>query len=248
MIIGSGASTGIRDLLLRPLVLSVMASVAAALSGCRSGPPGDVAASEANERIVQAVSQSLKSVYENERIEAAWRIAAECMGKDLFGPGVYLALGTAGGARKWGEQNRSRFTALMPLLLVASQDESRDVRETVAVVLMYVGGLGLADGLGEPRDEALRVLWRLAADDDPQVSLWSARALYQMCVKGTAVVAVSVRLLEHPTSEVRLMAVYNLGVMGIDAAEAVPEIAKRVFDSDERVRAHATHALNRVNP
>jgi hypothetical protein len=243
-----GALTIWSDLVSRRLALSVLGLGAAALGCCRSAQPDEVAASQADERIVQAVSISLKSVHEIERIEAVRRIAAECMGEDLFGPGVFHALGITGGARRWGEHSRSRFTALMPMLKAASQDKSRDVREQVAVVLMYVGEMGLADGLEEPRGDAVEVLWKLAGDDDPRVSLWSARALYCMGVKGPAVVFVSVRLLEHPSSEVRAMAVYNLNIMGRDAAEAVPEIAKRVFDSDERVRIQARQALRQVKP
>lgn len=189
----------------------------------------------------------MKSVYESERIDAVRRIAAECMGEDLFGPGVYLA-GVWGGARSWDEQNRSKFAALMPLLKAASQDESSDVRCQVAVVLMYVGDMGLANGLQGPRDDALRVLWKLAGDIDPFVSLWSARALYCMGGKGSVVVVVNVCLLEHPNARVRAMAVCNLALMGRDAAEATPELAKRFFDSDEGVRAQAAQALERVKP
>jgi hypothetical protein len=128
---------------------------------------------------------------------------------------------------------RARY--LVPVLMKALDDPSRDVREAIAYAFVHIGPVAAE---AAPR---LRVA---LSDPDVTVRLWSARALHAITLEIAPPLDTSLAALDSDDPRVRSMAVYNLEIMGRDARSALARL-RLLADSDpaEEVRSQARQAV-----
>lgn len=132
----------------------------------------------------------------------------------------------------------TKARVLVPVLMKALDDPSRDVREAVAASFVYIGPVGA---------EAAPRLRAALGDEDAVVRLWAARALHGITLEVDAPLNATLAALDDPRSKVREMAVYNLDLMGSDARSALgrlQQVAKS--DPSEDVRVQARQAIDGI--
>lgn len=153
---------------------------------------------------------------------------------------------------KLGDQNRHhRLTALqslkhqgsqaVPLLIEALQDSDASVRKGAAFAL---GAMG-ADAI-----EAVPYLLSALKDIDETVRMDVAVALRQIGPSDPSVLTAAINdLITALTDEeiaTRKGAAFGLGIIGPEAAPAIPHLIARLKDSDEEVQLSAAIALRRM--
>lgn len=133
----------------------------------------------------------------------------------------------------------TKAQVLIPALIKALDDPSRDVREALVYSFVHIGPIAAA---AAPR---LRVA---LSDPDVTVRLWAARALHGITLEPAPPLDASVAALDNPDPKVRSMAVYNLELMGRDARVAIARLRLLAdSDPDEGVRGQAHQALSSLS-
>lgn len=116
----------------------------------------------------------------------------------------------------------ARAKVLVPVLMKALGDSSRDVRTAVACSFVHIGPVAA---------QAAPSLRAALADDDAFVRLWVARALHGITLEVDAPLHAAVAALADPEPKMREMGVYNLELMGQDARSVLGQL-QRLAESD----------------
>ena len=133
----------------------------------------------------------------------------------------------------------TKAQVLVPVLIKALDDPSRDVRKAIAYSFVYIGPIAAA---AAPR---LRVA---LSDPDVTVRLWAARALHGITLESAPSLDTSLAALDDADPGVRSMAVYNLELMGRDAHVALARLRLLAdSDLDEGVRGQAQQAISSLS-
>jgi len=101
--------------------------------------------------------------------------------------------------------------------------------------------------LGPAASGALPALRHCLDDDVESVRCEAAVAIWKITGDLTPAVLVGVELLAHEDWSVRCVGAEHLGLLGPDAAQAIPALEEALDDEVEAVRAEAEQALDRIN-
>ena len=174
---------------------------------------------------------------EEERMEAALELGELCFGMPFEMVRLYvpssddiIQMRRAVAIGLVGERTR----ALMPLMVSALNDECRGVRYNIVFALLHIGPAAM---------QACYRLRQMLDDNDLEVRLWSARALYAISGEIPGPLDTSITLMDCIDPEIRAMAVYNIRLMKRDGYMAIPFLEKYRDDPDDRVRTQVRLGL-----
>jgi HEAT repeat protein len=125
----------------------------------------------------------------------------------------------------------------------STADLKEQLREPV-LTLRRAASAKLAQ-LGTDAIAVLGPLQEALADPDPIVRAEVAQALARI---GPPALAGLIDALDHPDVHVRRSAVHALGIMGPQAAPAVPKLVAALASEDEAVRMGAVRSLTQIGP